>query len=55
MTYRKHETEAEKLDRRLRYNKLRKAGIDPRRALIFRDWTDNKIDLICQGIANPIR
>jgi len=54
MTFRHHDTEEEKTDRNLRYRLLRNAGISSKKALIFRDWTDNKIMMIALGEANPI-
>jgi len=52
---RKHETEKQKKERRERYLILRFFGICPRLAVIYRDWTDNKIKMICRGEAVPIR
>jgi len=50
---RPHKTKKEK--RRMAYRKLRRAGIEVRLAKIFRDWTDNKIQMICSGESKPIR
>jgi len=50
---RKHNTPKEKRARRKAYQKLRKAGIPVSCAIVIRDWTDNKIEMICRGEAEP--
>ncbi len=52
---RPHNTIEQKFERKMKYHELREAGISPRKAGIFRDWTNNKIDLIIEGKATPIR
>ena len=55
MGFRKHYTYKQKLQRNCAYWLLRNvAGLDARKALKIRDWTDNKILLILKGEANPI-
>lgn len=53
MGFRQHHTKEEKEDRVRRYHKLVDAGIPPKCALRYRDWTDNKIQMICDGLAVP--
>jgi hypothetical protein len=55
MGFQKHETEEEKHLRRVKYNVLRINGISVRQAVIFRDWTNNKVLMILKGEAHPIR
>lgn len=55
MSFRQHKTIEQKKERLERYWLLRYSGIEPRKALIFRDWTDNKIAMIISGEAKPCR
>jgi hypothetical protein len=55
MGFRQHKTEMQKAERRERYSCLRACGISTRQAVLFRDWTNNKIAMICRGEAKPIR
>lgn len=55
MGFQRHQTEEEKRIRKMKYNALVFAGIEPRRARIFRDWTMKKVLLIIKKEANPIR
>jgi hypothetical protein len=50
---RKHNTPEEKLSRKLAYTRLREIGMIAKHAVRLRDWTDNKIDMICSGEAKP--
>jgi len=54
MSFRRHKTPTEKFLRRFYYSLLKASGISAREAAIFRDWTTNKIFMICRG-ARPIR
>lgn len=40
--------------RKMKYRELRAAGQSHKRARRFRDWTANKVEMICAGIAVPI-
>ena len=56
MGFQRHETEEDKQRRKDKYWCLVNiAKIEPRKALIFRDWTDNKVRMILNGEAHPIR
>jgi len=55
MRWRKHKTKQEKEIRKNMYKKLREAGCTCHEATVFRDWTSNKIELICKGEAKPLR
>jgi len=50
---RQHNTLEEKQKRVECYHKLRLAGVPPVHARRIKDWTDNKIELVCSGIAKP--
>ena len=50
---RRHITPEEIEARRKAYQKLRKAGIAAKAARVIRDWTNNKIEMICKGEAKP--
>jgi len=54
MNWRKHKTEQEKEIRRKMYKMLKEAGLNSHEAQVFRDWTSNKIKLICSGEAKPL-
>ncbi|MBE3092768.1 MAG: hypothetical protein IMZ51_03810 [Chloroflexi bacterium] len=49
--------ENEKKERRIKYKLIRmfRPDISLRKARIFRDWTRNKIIMICFKEANPVR
>jgi RNA:NAD 2'-phosphotransferase (TPT1/KptA family) len=51
--FRQHNTSEEKEERRKAYKKLRDAGFSRAVSVLLRDWTDAKIELVCQGIAKP--
>lgn len=55
MSFQRHNTPIKKFIRKCKYQELREAGIESRKAAIFRDWTLNKVRLIAEGIADPIR
>jgi hypothetical protein len=53
--YQKHDTETQKKHRSFKYKLLReiaKCSVDE--ALVYRDWTDNKVLMILKGEAKPI-
>ena len=54
MNFRRHKTEQEKEIRRKMYKMLREAGLNSHEAQVYRDWTSNKIKLICSG-SKPAR
>lgn len=41
------------MSRKLAYTRLREIGMISKHAARVRDWTDNKIDMICAGVAKP--
>lgn len=50
-----HETPEQKFKRKMKYIELKEAGQSARRARIFRDWSLNRVRMICEGRADPIR
>jgi hypothetical protein len=55
MGFQKHETEEEKLHRKNKYWVLRNiCKLSSHDAIVFRDWSDNKVAMIINGEAKPI-
>ena len=46
--FKPHKTKREKLERKIAYAKLRSIGLCVNASRLIRDWTDNKIDLVCK-------
>ena len=54
MGFQRHESYMEKQVRKLKYQILIAHGIPSDKATRYRDWTYNKVMMICKGEATPV-